>query len=63
MARCEDFPCCGHEPGDCPEIDKSGREVWRCVECGGRLPRSATSSICRKCTRAMQRRIANGEDY
>lgn len=18
--RCEDFPCCGHEPGDCSEV-------------------------------------------
>jgi len=56
MARCEDFPCCGHAAGDCPEIDSKGREVWRCVECGKRLPRTATSSICAKCQRRMASR-------
>ena len=32
MARCEDYPCCGHEPGDCPD---SSRRM-KCVECGKR---------------------------
>lgn len=54
MARCEDFPCCGHESGDCP--DSSGR--MKCVECGKRQPKTATSSICPKCTRRM-----SCEDY
>jgi hypothetical protein len=45
MPRCEDFPCCGHAFGDCP--DASGRMT--CVECGRRLPRNAASSICAKC--------------
>jgi hypothetical protein len=49
---CEDYPCCGHEPGDCP--DSSGR--MKCVECGKRLPRTATSSICAKCQRGMASR-------
>ena len=49
MARCEDYPCCGHEPGDCP--DSRGR--MKCVECGKRLPVSATSSICAKCERRL----------
>ena len=26
MARCEDYPCCGHEAGDCPTIDSKGRQ-------------------------------------
>jgi hypothetical protein len=47
--RCEDYPCCGHEPGDCPQIDSEGRERWTCVECGKLLPRNASSSICPKC--------------
>jgi transposase-like protein len=55
MARCEDFPCCGHEPGDCPDRDRHGRERWRCVECGKRLSLKATSSICAKCTRRLNR--------
>lgn len=62
MARCEDFPCCGHEAGDCPRIDKDGREVWRCVECGRDLPRGARSSICGPCQRELFRRIDEGED-
>lgn len=49
---CEDYPCCGHEQGDCP--DSEGR--MKCVECGKRLSRSATSSICKKCQREMQKR-------
>jgi len=52
MARCEDFPCCGHEAGDCP--DSHGR--MKCVECGKRLPRTATSSICVRCQRVMAQR-------
>lgn len=47
--RCEDYPCCGHEAGDCP--DSSGR--MKCVECGKRLAKTATSSICPKCQRAI----------
>ena len=56
MARCEDFPCCGHEAGDCPTRDSKGRERWTCVECGKRLPLKATSSICARCTRRLERR-------
>ena len=47
MARCEDYPCCGHEAGDCP--DASGR--MKCIECGKRLSKNAHSSICTKCLR------------
>ena len=50
--RCEDYPCCGHEPGDCP--DSQGRMT--CVECGKRLAKNASSSICKSCQRAMIRR-------
>lgn len=55
---CEDWPCCGHERGDCPTKDKHGNERWTCVECGKRLPLGATSSICGKCQKRMRR-----EDY
>lgn len=51
MTRCEDYPCCGHAPGDCP--DAQGRVT--CVECGKRLSPKATSSICPKCLRRMSR--------
>ena len=48
---CEDYPCCGHEAGDCP--DSEGR--FTCVGCGKRLPRDAGSSICPKCQSRMSR--------
>lgn len=54
MPRCEDYPCCGHEPGECPDSD--GR--MRCVECRDRLPKNALSSICAKCQRRM-----NSDEY
>ena len=52
---CEDYPCCGHEPGDCP--DAQGR--MKCVECGKRQPKAATSGICPSC----RRRMASHQDY
>jgi hypothetical protein len=61
MGRCEDFPCCGHASGECPDIDSQGRERWRCVGgCGKRLPLTATSSICAKCQRRMNKMMAEG---
>lgn len=49
MARCEDFPCCGHEPGCCPDFDESGRQLnMKCV-CGAKLPLTSRSSICDGC--------------
>lgn len=49
MARCEDYPCCGHGPvssggdgGGCP--DARGR--FRCVLCGALMPPGKTSAIC-----------------
>lgn len=49
MSTCEDYPCCGHEPGDCP--DSQGR--FTCVTCGRRLPKPVPSSICARCQEAM----------
>lgn len=48
MARCEDFPCCGHvEDGVsfCP--DSSGR--FNCAVCGRKLAKNASSSLCKQC--------------
>ena len=59
MAHCEDYPCCGHGPGDCP--DSKGR--MKCVECGKRQPKTATSSICPKCLRRMQNEDFLDNDY
>lgn len=57
MPRCEDYPCCGHEAGDCPSRRRDGSAQWRCVECGRNLPRGATSSICARCLRSAHRRF------
>jgi len=58
---CEDYPCCGHEAGDCPRITKSGREVYRCVGgCGKELPKGSRSSICAKC---QTRRARHFDEY
>jgi len=62
MSRCEDYPCCGHEAGDCPETDSQGRQRWRCVDCGKLLPLKASSSLCTTCYRRMESRIRNGRD-
>jgi hypothetical protein len=49
MARCEDFPCCGHEVGCCPDYDESGRQLNMVCTCGARLPINARYSICNAC--------------
>jgi len=49
MARCEDFPCCGHELGCCPDFDDSGKQLnMKCV-CGATVPLSSRSSLCEGC--------------
>lgn len=65
MARCEDYPCCGHGPspmgdgGGCP--DAQGR--FKCVECGRRMPKSATSAICAKCHRKSSSQSEEDREY
>ena len=49
MARCEDFPCCGHENGCCPNYDAMGRQLDMVCICGARLPVTARYSICHHC--------------
>lgn len=51
MARCEDFPCCGHEAGCCPDFDDAGQQLnMRCV-CGAVVPLHSSSSCCESCLR------------
>lgn len=49
MARCEDFPCCGHESGCCPDFDESGKQLNMVCVCGAKLPVNARFSICEGC--------------
>jgi hypothetical protein len=64
MARCEDYPCCGHTDGDpCPQRDSKGNIVARCCDCGRRLVRGATSSLCRGCMKRLLRAVDQGEQW
>lgn len=51
MARCEDFPCCGHEAGCCPDYDEGGRQLNMVCVCGKKLPLDNGLSLCRSCLR------------
>ncbi len=53
--RCEDYPCCGHAPGECPMTDGNGDLRYRCARCGKVLPPHAHSSLCARCERGMYR--------
>lgn len=47
--RCEDFPCCGHEVGDCPDPNPApGTSGYRCVGCGLSLKAGSGSSFCKR---------------
>ncbi len=52
MARCEDYPCCGHELGCCPDFDENGRQLNMICVCGAKLPIDNPSSICDACMRS-----------
>lgn len=50
MARCEDFPCCGHESGCCPDYDPdTGQQLNMRCTCGAVVPVGARYSICDGC--------------
>ncbi len=50
---CEDFPCCGHEAGCCPDYDESGKQLNMVCTCGKKLPINNPSSLCNACLRGM----------
>lgn len=50
MARCEDFPCCGHESGCCPDF-VDGVQVNMICMCGAVLLVDNPSSLCDGCLR------------
>ncbi len=60
MPTCEDFPCCGHEAGECP---RSQVERY-CLDCGEPLPNGRRSSRCKPCIRdAISARREHQEDH
>ena len=47
---CEDFPCCGHELGCCPDYDPdTGAQLNMVCTCGAKLPVTSRYSICDGC--------------
>lgn len=51
MARCEDFPCCGHDLGCCPDRDEHGRVTAMRCACGAPVPKRSRWSLCDGCVR------------
>lgn len=50
MARCEDYPCCGHELGCCPDYDPdTGEQLNMKCTCGATVPIDSPYSICKSC--------------
>ena len=49
MATCEDFPCCGHEQGCCPDYDDTGKQLNMKCLCGATLDVNRQSSLCAAC--------------
>jgi len=49
---CEDWPCCGHEYGCCPDYDLDGGQLdMKCI-CGASVPFGSPSSLCTHCLNA-----------
>ncbi len=46
---CEDFPCCGHEPGCCPPVDENGNQTAMICICGAQVPLTSKYSLCKSC--------------
>jgi hypothetical protein len=63
MARCEDFPCCGHEAGCCPDFDENGRQMNMVCTCGAKLPINNRYSICDTCLNRPDPDDPNAYDY
>jgi hypothetical protein len=54
MARCEDYPCCGHvgDDGPCPDFDpETGKQLNMKCTCGASVPLGSRFSICAGCLR------------
>lgn len=50
MARCEDWPCCRHEAGCCPDFDEeTGEQLNMVCTCGAKIPVNSRYSICSSC--------------
>jgi hypothetical protein len=63
MPQCEDFPCCGHEAGCCPDRDPdTGEQLNMICVCGAKLPIDSRFSLCVDCMYPAGR-SSYGEDW
>lgn len=60
---CEDFPCCGHEAGCCPDFDESGKQINMRCTCGAIIPLRSRFSICEPCRYADEGDMGDLSDY
>ena len=58
---CEDFPCCNHENGCCPDFEDGVQLNMKCT-CGTTVPLGSRSSICRQCLQSAMRQDDGYED-
>lgn len=70
MARCEDFPCCGHsleEGCPNPELVEQGYFPYPCVECGAPIKHgteyASAPSFHHNCAARAISRDEYGDDY
>lgn len=62
--RCEDFPCCGHELGCCPDFDpETGEQTNMVCTCGAKLPITSRFSICQGCLDCPEEGEGDYDDY
>lgn len=63
MSRCEDWPCCGHEAGCCPDYDESGKQLNMKCTCGATVPLHSRSSLCQSCLTRLSREDGDYPEY
>lgn len=59
MTRCEDYPCCGHSNGECPNSD----DTFNCCQCGKKLKKDTTSSLCNRCIQRVRDDVYSEDGY
>jgi len=59
---CEDYPCCGHEAGCCPDYNEAGEQLNMKCTCGATLPRKSRYSICDSCLNRSLASEGDGDD-
>jgi hypothetical protein len=63
MGRCQDYPCCGHESGCCPDFDDSGNQLNMKCTCGATVPLNSRYSLCQSCLNEDSWMLDEGSSY